>query len=74
MKKNSTLIYLIKNFKKQKTPDLHRMNTGFESSYAKAEKGIMTPSEQTINNILGFAQSYEVMDTKNNGQVEMILN
>ena len=32
------------------------------------------PSEQTVNNILNFARSYEVLETESTGDVEMILN
>lgn len=32
------------------------------------------PSGQTIKNILDFAQSYDIVETKSTGYVEMILN
>lgn len=34
----------------------------------------LEPSEQTVNRILNFARSYDVMETKSAGDVEMILN
>lgn len=74
MKKNSTLIYWIKNYQKEIPPAIKQGDANSESSLAKAENGRMVPSEQTVNNILGFAQSYETMETEKNGHLEMILN
>lgn len=34
----------------------------------------MEPSEASIKNILNFARSYDVVETKSAGYVEMILN
>jgi len=73
MKKSSTLIYLINRFQEESDSSL------IDDEYAdeifeKAERAEMAPSKQTINNILGFAKSYEVVETKTSGAVEMILN
>lgn len=73
MRKNSTLIYLLKDFQPEQTAIRCKLR-GKESFLRKAEDGEMVPSKQTIDNILGFAQSYEVIQTKKNGCIEMILN
>lgn len=71
MKKNSTLIYFVNKIQPEQTPQ----KEPFEDHHLmKAKDAEMEPSEETINNILGFAKSYEVMETKSSGFVEMILN
>lgn len=60
MVKNSTLIYFVNDIQCKFEEETKRMD--FE------------PSEQTVNNILNFARSYDVMETKSAGDVEMILN
>lgn len=67
----STLIYLVNNFQADLTG-----NTGCrsESFFTASENKTFSPSEQTIENILNFARSYEVLKTENTGQVELILN
>ena len=73
MRKNSTLTYFVKKIKPERVAANCNID-GVENSFEKAEYGQMTPSEQTINNIFAFAQSYEVIQTERNGFVEMILN
>ncbi len=73
MKKKSTLLFLIKKYQKEHQP-VFDQDEYSESFFAKAENGEMEPSEQTVNNILGFAQSYETMKTEKSGHMEMILN
>lgn len=60
MVKNSTLIYFVNDIQCNFEKETKRMD--FE------------PSEQTVNNILNFARSYEVLETESTGDVEMILN
>jgi hypothetical protein len=50
------------------------MDLEFEGFLAGMEKAEKAPSDQTINNILNFARSYEVIETEKTGFVEMILN
>lgn len=73
MKKNSTLIYFVNNFQPDQTASKQQFDKGDDYLF-KAEDAEMAPSDETINNILGFARSYEVMETKKNGPVEMNLN
>ena len=73
MKKNSTLFYLINRFQKDSYSKKKKIES-LETIYDKAECAKMAPSRQTINNILGFAKSYEVMETERSGSVEMVLN
>lgn len=70
MKKNSTLIYLVNNFQTE------------DAAYKEVDKVIgnaltamdFEPSKRSIDNILNFARSYEVLESKNTGHVEMNLN
>ena len=73
MRNYSTLIYFVNNFQ----ADLNSSKTvenGFENSLTKMVSTEIEPSEQSIENILNFARSYEVLETQNAGYVEMILN
>lgn len=67
----STLIYCINTFSGKQsvseTEPAHDFDT-FESS------ADMEPSEASIQSILNFARSYEVIETENAGYIEMILN
>jgi hypothetical protein len=75
MKKNSTLIYFVNNFQViSDSYDEESMDLEFEGFLAGMEKAEKAPSDQTINNILNFARSYEVIETEKTGFVEMILN
>ena len=69
MKKHSTLIYLVNNFQLESTQ--RKVDVFSEDSLTTME---FEPSERSIKNILDFARSYEVLETKSTGQVEMILN
>lgn len=75
MNKFSTLIYFVTNF--QSEYDSLKIESGqqspgkFLTAMGNDEK---VPSDQTIDNILNFARSYEVLETKNTGYVEMNLN
>lgn len=75
MKKNSTLIYFVKCYNSDSESFL--LNPGdhqFERTLARMENDEKMPSDRTIQNILNFARSYEVIKTKETGYVEMILN
>jgi hypothetical protein len=67
----STLIYLVNNFQADLT-GITGCRT--ESFFTESENKTFSPSEQTIDNILNFARSYEVLKTETTGHVEMILN
>jgi len=73
MEKSSTLIYLINRFQKKLDSSI-KVVVSNDDVFEKAENAEMAPSQRTINNILDFAKSYEVMETQNNGFVEMVLN
>jgi len=74
MKNSSTLIYLVKNFLAQSGPDSDTMNRSFENSINGMEKTGFLPSERSIQKILDFARSYEVVETETTGQIEMNYN
>ncbi len=74
MKKYSTFVYLVKSFDPSVIHSNLFSGTGnFEARLTEPETGA-SPSDQTISNILGFAQSYNVLKTKNLGHVELNLN
>ncbi len=70
MNKNSTLVFLVKNFQPAIQPEVDKCENYFD----EVEGADNVPSEETINKILGFARSYDVVETKNTGHIEMILN
>ncbi len=68
----STLIYFVNNFQTDSEYfEEESLNTTFMTKMENSEVG---PSEQSIENIMDFARSYEVLETKETGYVEMILN
>ena len=75
MRNYSTLIYFVNSF--QSESDSNHVNlveasvNRFLATTPAADK---TPSERSIENILNFARSYEVLETENAGFVEMNLN
>jgi hypothetical protein len=72
MQKISTLIYCINSF--QNDCDQHKIAVnGNELDTLKTSKW-MEPSESSIKNILNFARSYDAIETKSTGYVDMILN
>jgi len=74
MVKNSTLIYFVNNFQVDLESTLFKsIQKNEESSLTKMEISPL-PSEATIESILSFARSYDVLKTKETGYVEMNLN
>ncbi|MBT3385540.1 MAG: hypothetical protein HN778_00270 [Prolixibacteraceae bacterium] len=73
MRNYSTLIYFVNNFQADLI-STKTVESGFENSQTKMVFAESLPSEQSIENILNFARSYEVLETKDAGHVEMILN
>jgi hypothetical protein len=73
MRKNSTLIYLVNSFQSElKSVDL--VETDVDSNLKMKSKNEVLPSDRIIENILNFARSYDVFETKDVGYVEMNLN
>lgn len=70
MKKHSTLIYLVNNFQTEEAAQ-NRVDDVIGNELTAME---FNPSERSIENILNFARSYEVLETESTGYVEMILN
>ena len=70
MNKKSTLIYIVNGTQAEDTTQ-NRVDDAIEKSLTEME---FEPSERSIENILNFARSYEVLDTESTGHVEMILN
>ena len=70
MKKNSTLIYFVNNLNSEKK-NQYRLDDVDTDLLTAMD---FNPSERSIENIMNFARSYEVLETENTGQVEMILN
>ena len=70
MNKKSTLIYIVNGTQAEDITQ-NRVDDAIEKSLTEME---FEPSERSIENILNFARSYEVLDTESTGHVEMILN
>lgn len=70
MKKHSTLIYLVNNFQTEES------TTNCVDDVIGNQLTAMDfdPSERSIENIMNFARSYEVLETESTGYAEMILN
>jgi len=67
MQKISTLIYCVNRVNRESLTDAaEKIST--EETYN------LEPSEASIQNILNFARSYDVLETKQTGYVEMNLN
>lgn len=74
MKNSSTFIYFVKNFLAQSDSDFDSMNSSFEKSLAGMDSAGLTPSKRSIQTILDFAHSYDVLETETAGQIEMNYN
>ena len=73
--RNSTLIYFVNHFSSEL--DSFLVDTEIEipeNNLAEMDNTEILPSERTIENILNFARSYEVLKTEETGYVELILN
>jgi hypothetical protein len=70
MKKHSTLIYLVNCFQTEE-----KTQNRFDDVIGKPLTAMeFEPSERSIENILNFARSYEVLETESTGYAEMNLN
>ena len=74
MMKKSTLMYFVKQFNSDSESISFDTDDQFERTLTRMEKNEKMPSDRTIQNILNFARSYEVLETEETGYVEMILN
>ena len=73
MRNYSTLIYFVNSFQSESN-QVNLVEAGINSFLATTPVADKTPSERSIENILNFARSYEVLETENAGYVEMNLN
>ncbi len=71
MNKVSTLIYFVNTFQAESNEDFGK---GLNVKSKELERLDVGPSEQSIENIMNFARSYEVYETQETGYVEMNLN
>ena len=70
MKKHSTLIYLVNGFQAEEVSQ----NRGADVIGNQLTAMEFEPSERSLENILNFARSYEVLETESAGYAEMNLN
>ncbi|MGQ8338453.1 hypothetical protein ACUNWD_17995 [Sunxiuqinia sp. A32] len=74
--KNSTLIYFVKSYQND-NDECEKLGLFGKESEVKSEhdnKTIFSPSAKSVNAILNFAKSYDVMHSKAVGCIEMIKN
>ncbi|QGY45518.1 hypothetical protein GM418_18130 [Maribellus comscasis] len=71
MKEISTLIYFVSNFQADSE---NSERESLDLTLTRMEKSEVGPSERTIENIMNFARSYEVLESEEAGFVEMNLN
>jgi len=74
MKRNSTLIYFVNSFQVDLESTFFDSTQKSEESFFTEMEDTPLPSEETIESILNFARSYEVLETEETGYVEMNLN
>lgn len=74
MKNRSTFIYFVKSFFASSDSDFTSMNSSSEKSLAGMDSAGFTPSKRSIQTILDFAHSYDVVETETAGQIEMNYN
>jgi hypothetical protein len=74
MMKKSTLMYFVKQFNSDSESISFDTDDEYERTLTRMGKNEKLPSDRTIKKILNFARSYEVLETKETGYVEMILN
>ena len=74
MKNSSTFIYFVKNFLSESDSYSQSMNSSSEKSLSGMDSAGFTPPERSVQTILDFAQSYDVVETETTGQIEMNYN
>jgi len=73
MRNHSTLIYFVNSFQSE-SKSVNLVETSVDSNLEVMSNKEELPSDQTVKNILNFALSYDVYETKDVGYVEMNLN
>jgi hypothetical protein len=71
MKRWSTLIFIVKKFTGEQG-NVCRINS--RNLLTESDEAPYSPSAGSIRRILDFARSYEVMNSKSAGQIEMVVN
>jgi hypothetical protein len=75
MRNSSTLIYFVNSFQSESESNhVNLVETRINRFLETTPVADKTPSERSIENILNFARSYEVLETESAGYVEMNLN
>ncbi len=75
MRNISTLTYLIKKYYPAEEPKQELiLGQGLDKELIEMDCEEFSPSEKSVKNILGFAASYDVMESENAGLIEMNLN
>ena len=76
MDKKSTLFYFINTYHNEKISlgQLNLAGKEFEVSRNMEEKELFSPSAKSVNAILNFAKSYDVLHSKAVGCIEMNRN
>jgi hypothetical protein len=75
MRNYSTLIYFVNGYQSDEISDQDNLvDDNIDSFLATIPENDNLPSDLVIGNILNFARSYEVYETKEAGYVEMNLN
>lgn len=70
MRKISTLTYIIKTYQN----DLKKQELLSEEIFSDFNDEIYEPAPESIDLIMNFARSYDVMETKSTGNIELNLN
>ena len=71
MKKWSTLIFIVKKF----TAAEGRLSLNSSRNFlTESDEAPFSPSARSVRRIMDFARSYEVMDSRSTGQIEMVIN
>lgn len=73
MRKNSTLIYFVNSFNSD-LKSVKLVETEVDNGPVISTNKEQEPPDRIVENILNFARSYDVKETKEMGYVEMNLN
>ena len=74
MKKISTFVFLVRKIYSKFSTETNLPTEMFEDDLNEMEKAGFSPSEETVQKIINFAHTYDVLNTVSAGQVEMNLN
>jgi len=74
MKKDFTFIFFIKNiYSKSSTGFIHH-SSWLDNDLTDRVNNEFSPSRESLKRILDFARTYDVLETKSAGEIELILN